>query len=649
MAVQMSALLDQRAAQGLVGRSRELAMLGRMMSRQDDTLVAHLHGIAGVGKTAVLDTFLADERTRGATVVRLDCRAVEPTERGFLHEVSAAIGISPSDVAGVTSRLGSIGDRVLLALDNYEVFRLMDSWLRAVFMPALEENARVVLTGRDPPAPAWLTSRQWNGLFRSVTVGPLDDPSALELLTQYGVGSALGRRINRIARGHPLALRLAAAAVVERPDLSLEEAATQPLIEELTRLYLADVHDPVTRQALDAASVVRRTTQSLLRVMLPTVAPQDAAEKLRTLPFVEAGREGLVLHEAVQQAIAAALKSADPERYRSHRRAAWRQLREEAADAGTPDQWRYTADTLYLIENPVCREAFFPTGAQLFTVEPAGVRHQAAVLAIAEHVEPPASVSRLRDWWVETPESFSVVLDGDSEVVGFSVMFEPASVRRRALLSDPLTAAWSCHLREHPVAQGERVLFLRRWLGVEGGEGPSPTQAACWLDIKRSYMALRPDLRRVYTTVRNFAEFGPVVARLGFSPLDAARVELDDTTYHSAVLDFGPGSVDGWLAQLAADELGIEDTVAFEPEAGELLLDGKRIALTPLEFAVMSHLHAKRGKVVTRVAILRDVWGYDYEGGSNVVDSVIRAIRKRLGSHASSIETVRGFGYRSRL
>jgi hypothetical protein len=199
------------------------------------------------------------------------------------------------------------------------------------------------------------------------------------------------------------------------------------------------------------------------------------------------------------------------------------------------------------------------------------------------------------------------------------------------------------------VEQGERVLFLRRWLGEEGGEGPSPTQAACWLDIKRSYVALRPDLRRVYTTVRNFAEFGPVVARLGFSQLDDARVELDDTPYHSAVLDFGPGSVDGWLAQLAADELGIEDAIAFEPEAGELLLDGVRIALTPLEFAVMSHLHAKRGKVVTRVAILRDVWGYGYEGGSNVVDSVVRSLRKRLGSHASSIETVRGFGYRSRL
>ena len=336
MARQMSALLDQRASRGLVGRSRELALLGRMTNREDETLLAHLHGIAGVGKTAVLEAFLADERARGATVVRLDCRAVEPTERGFLHEVSAAIGISPSDVAGVTRRLGRLGDRVLLAFDNYEVFRLMDSWLRAVFMPALEENARVVLTGRDPPAPAWLTSRPWNGLFRSVTVGPLDDVSSLELLAQYGVDPALGRRINRIARGHPLALRLAAAAVVERPDLSLEEAATQPLIEELTRLYLDDVHDPVTREALDAASVVRRTTQSLLRVMLPTVAPQDAAEKLRALPFVEVGREGLVLHQAVQQAISAALKSADPERYRRHRRAAWRQLREEAATRVRP-------------------------------------------------------------------------------------------------------------------------------------------------------------------------------------------------------------------------------------------------------------------------------------------------------------------------
>lgn len=40
------------------------------------------------------------------------------------------------------------------------------------------------------------------------------------------------------------------------------------------------------------------------------------------------------------------------------------------------------------------------------------------------------------------------------------------------------------------------------------------------------------------------------------------------------------------------------------------------------------------------------MWGIDYEGGSNVVDVVIRSLRKKLGRHALLIETVTGMGYR---
>jgi hypothetical protein len=107
-------------------------------------------------------------------------------------------------------------------------------------------------------------------------------------------------------------------------------------------------------------------------------------------------------------------------------------------------------------------------------------------------------------------------------------------------------------------------------------------QAACWLDIKRTYMALRPNLRRVYTTVHDLAEFGPVVTKLGFRPLVGAEVNLDGVAYHLAVLDFGPDSIDGLLAGLAADELGLQKTTMLNSEAGELLIDGERIALTPL-------------------------------------------------------------------
>lgn len=52
--------------------------------------------------------------------------------------------------------------------------------------------------------------------------------------------------------------------------------------------------------------------------------------------------------------------------------------------------------------------------------------------------------------------------------------------------------------------------------------------------------------------------------------------------------------------------------------------------------------------MVNRISLLQDVWGYSYQGGSNVVEAVIRSLRKKLGSRASMIETVRGSGYRLR-
>jgi hypothetical protein len=50
--------------------------------------------------------------------------------------------ISAAQQAG--ARLKSLGERVILSLDNYEVYRLMDAWLRQVFLPSLPDNVRAV-------------------------------------------------------------------------------------------------------------------------------------------------------------------------------------------------------------------------------------------------------------------------------------------------------------------------------------------------------------------------------------------------------------------------------------------------------------------------------------------------------------------------
>jgi DNA-binding response OmpR family regulator len=92
----------------------------------------------------------------------------------------------------------------------------------------------------------------------------------------------------------------------------------------------------------------------------------------------------------------------------------------------------------------------------------------------------------------------------------------------------------------------------------------------------------------------------------------------------------------------------VEDDGLLDSVSRELLLDGRRISLTPLEFAVMEYLQQRAGQAVTRVSLLENVWERSEIGGSNVVDVVIRALRRKLGDRASAIETVQGVGYRLR-
>ena len=61
----------------------------------------------------------------------------------------------------------------------------------------------------------------------------------------------------------------------------------------------------------------------------------------------------------------------------------------------------------------------------------------------------------------------------------------------------------------------------------------------------------------------------------------------------------------------------------------------------------MSYLDQRQGAVVDRRDLLREAWGYDVPGGSNVLEANIKSLRRKLGDRSTSIETVRGLGYAS--
>ena len=80
----------------------------------------------------------------------------------------------------------------------------------------------------------------------------------------------------------------------------------------------------------------------------------------------------------------------------------------------------------------------------------------------------------------------------------------------------------------------------------------------------------------------------------------------------------------------------------------EVIRGETSITLTPKEFDLLVYLLSQKNKIVTRESILLQVWGYEYEGETNVIDVFIRHLRKKIEegfSDPTIIHTVRGIGY----
>ena len=159
------------------------------------------------------------------------------------------------------------------------------------------------------------------------------------------------------------------------------------------------------------------------------------------------------------------------------------------------------------------------------------------------------------------------------------------------------------------------------------------------LDVLRELNALRSDLPVLILSAR---------ADL---PTKLRGFELGAVDYVAK-----PFSLDELLARarvhLRRAHVG-DDGVTIR--VGELVLDlasrrarvGSTVAeLSDREFHVLHFLMRHVGEVVSRERLLAEVWGYDFDPRSNVVDVCVRRLRSRLGPE-SPIETVRNAGYRA--
>jgi len=87
--------------------------------------------------------------------------------------------------------------------------------------------------------------------------------------------------------------------------------------------------------------------------------------------------------------------------------------------------------------------------------------------------------------------------------------------------------------------------------------------------------------------------------------------------------------------------------LSLSPPTHEAWRAGRPLTLTAREFDLLEFFLRHPRQVLSRGRILEQVWGYDYLGGSNVIDVHVRALRDKLEEDGQPrlIQTVRGVGY----
>ncbi len=281
--------LHRADANAFVGRVDALETVATFLAPGSPHRFLLVHGPGGIGKSALL----REIGRRGAA----QGREVHESDASELDLDALPEGNAP----------------LLLLVDEAELLGAQLPMLRNDLLDRLPADARVVIAGRDRPAPSW-----WRGglesLVRELPLTPMPPDEARVLLEARGLTDPdRQREVLAWAHGSPLALVVAASS-----SGSTTPGAMESVLEDRLAAWLAgssiDGADP---EVLEVAAVTSPVDARLLAAALPGRRLRDAMAQLWALPVVRRVGHGAVLHPALASAIATRLRSEQGNRHRS--------------------------------------------------------------------------------------------------------------------------------------------------------------------------------------------------------------------------------------------------------------------------------------------------------------------------------------------
>ena len=650
------ALLSERlqaARRGLfVGRETERVLFqDALASASPPFFVLSMHGLGGVGKTALLREMSAMCDASGVRCATIDGRSIEPSPQAFLSALALACGLEAGESAA--QFLAERPERFVLFVDTYEMLSPLDQWLRESFLPQLPDTGLVVLAGRQPPAPGWQLDAGWHSLLRTLPLRNLSPHESQRYLLQRNVPREQHGEVLGFTHGHPLALSLVAdlfAQSAQRQSssssnspwsgvLEIEGAidAVQVLVEHLVREACPESH----RAALEACALVHLTTEPLLHEMLQLErnAPgQPSARELfawlRSLSLMEVGAGGVFPHDLAREALVADLRWRDPARYAELHHRARAHYAARLQHTSGREQQDVLFDYIFLHRSNAVVSPFLEwrQNGKLAPspMTPGDIPH---LEGLVERHEGPQSARIAARWFERQPENVLVMRGPHNHIAGFLATVALHLATEDDLQADPGARAAAAYLTSHaPLREGEAALLFRFWMAAETYQAVSPTQSLIFVKMVQQYFNT-PNLALSFLPCADPEFWSPIFSYADGVALEEASFEVGGRRYGTYGHDWRAVPPLAWLGQMADREISASSDhdqasqKASRPSRGEPM-----IVLSEPEFraALQSALrHLLRPAELSRSPLLRSrlVLGRSGEAPGSRVEALQQVIR----------------------
>jgi hypothetical protein len=485
-----------------VGRAGERTVFQSALTASELPFqVLHLYGPGGVGKTTLLGEFVSLAEQEKTPAYYLDARNLEPTPDSFLAALTSAMGLAPDQSS--LQILSTQTDRRVVLVDTYETLVPLDSWLRDVFLPQLSENTLVVLAGREPPSAAWQADPGWQSALHVLPLRNLSPEESRAYLDKCNIPAKEHEAVLNFTHGHPLALSLVGDVFAQRPGLHFQPDAAPDIVKTLLERFVQKVPGPAHRAALEAAAMVRVTTEALLATMLrPANSSADATsdqsahelfEWLRGLSFIETSREGLFPHDLAREALLTDLRWRNPDWYKELHDRSRNYYASRIQQTRGLEQQRILYDYVFLHrDNPVIRSMMEWQSGTLIAPDALRAEDRAACVAIVRQHEGTESAKIAAMWFASQPESVTVYRDEQGAVIGFIAMLSLERATPEEINADPAARLALDYLRRNaPLRPGEVAGHYRFWMARDTYQDVSSVQTLIFLNTVRYQLTTR--------------------------------------------------------------------------------------------------------------------------------------------------------------